>query len=49
MKGVRGAPCSIASMARRSAMHADPLLPPAFETVPEPTIVPAESRRVPAA
>ena len=49
MNGVRALPCSMASIARRSAMHADPFAPPAFETVPEPMIVPADNRRVPAA
>jgi hypothetical protein len=45
MNGVRVAPCSISSIARRSAMHADPAARSSFETVPEPMIVPARSRR----
>src|SRR3954452_7459341 len=49
MNPVRGAPFAIVSIARLSAMHAEPLRPPRFETVPDPMIVPAVSRRVAAA
>src|SRR5581483_7043776 len=46
MNPVRGAPCSTSSSARRSEMQAEPVLRSSLETVPEPTIVPAPSRRV---
>ncbi|MNE58989.1 hypothetical protein D3C80_1540530 [compost metagenome] len=46
---MRGAPCSIISMARRSEIHADPTLRSALETVPEPITLPAPRRRVSAA
>src|SRR5260221_162644 len=49
MNSVFGAPNAIISMARRSAMHAEPVLRSLFDTVPEPMRVPARSRRVTAA
>src|SRR5579864_3419614 len=49
MKGVTGAPFSICSRLRRSAMQHDPASPCLLETVPEPTMEPAPSARVLAA
>ncbi|MDT4853289.1 hypothetical protein FQZ97_875500 [compost metagenome] len=49
MKPVRGAPCSIFSITRRSAMQAEPAARATLLTVPEPTMQPAVSRRVRAA
>ncbi|CAN6484155.1 unnamed protein product [Victoria cruziana] len=49
MKPVLAAPSRIISIARRSAMQAEPAAPPALLTVPEPSRVPARRRRVAAA
>ena len=49
MKPVRGAPWARVSMARRSAMQAEPTARSALDTVPEPIRVPALNLRVRAA
>ena len=49
MNGVTGAPCSMVSIMRTSAMHDQPLLRSELLTVPEPTMAPAPSTRVRAA
>ena len=49
MNGVVGLPLSMVSSVRLSARQAEPTSPLLFDTVPEPTIVPAASARVLAA